>query len=81
MLQGFSIAMEMGATKADFHSCVAVHPTAAETFVTMFPWGLGSQISGAGVSPLNGAASTDPIFGCCYLILIQDLRIYNFVTF
>jgi len=60
MLQGFGIAMKMGATKADFDSCVAIHPTAAEEFVTMFPWGLGSQESGAKVSPLNGAASPEP---------------------
>jgi glutathione reductase (NADPH) len=56
MLQGFGIAMKMGATKADFDSTVAIHPTAAEEFVTMFPWGLSKQKSGAIQSPLNGAA-------------------------
>jgi len=30
----------MGATKADFDSCVAIHPTAGEEVVTMSPWGL-----------------------------------------
>lgn len=35
MLQGFGVAMKMGATKADFDSCVAIHPTAAEELVTM----------------------------------------------
>jgi glutathione reductase (NADPH) len=30
----------MNATKADFDACVALHPTAAEEFVTMAPWGL-----------------------------------------
>ena len=39
MLQGFGVAMKMGATKADFDNCVAIHPTAAEEFVTMAPWG------------------------------------------
>jgi hypothetical protein len=39
-LQGFAVAMKMGATKADFDNCVAVHPTAAEELVTMAPWGL-----------------------------------------
>jgi len=39
-LQGFGVAMKMGATKADFDSCVAIHPTAAEEMVTMAPWGL-----------------------------------------
>jgi len=40
MLQGFAVAIKMGATKADFDSCIAIHPTASEEFVTMFPWGL-----------------------------------------
>jgi len=35
MLQGFGVAVKMGATKADFDNCVAIHPTAAEEFVTM----------------------------------------------
>lgn len=60
MLQGFGIALKMGATKADFDSCVALHPTAAEEFVTMFPWGLSKQETGAKVSPLNGAAGPEP---------------------
>lgn len=60
MLQGFGIALKMGATKADFDSTVAIHPTAAEEFVTMFPWGLSKQKSGAIKSPLNGAAPPEP---------------------
>ncbi|KAJ8611965.1 hypothetical protein CTAYLR_004341 [Chrysophaeum taylorii] len=40
MLQGFGVAMKMGATKADFDSCVAIHPTAAEEFVTLPVWGM-----------------------------------------
>lgn len=60
MLQGFGIAMKMGATKADFDSCVAIHPTASEEFVTMFPWGLSKQDSGAKVSPLNGQKTAQP---------------------
>lgn len=35
ILQGFAVAMKMGATKADFDACVAIHPTSAEEFVTM----------------------------------------------
>lgn len=35
ILQGFGVAMKMGASKADFDSCVAIHPTSAEEFVTM----------------------------------------------
>ncbi len=35
MLQGFAVAIKMGATKADFDRTVAIHPTAAEELVTM----------------------------------------------
>lgn len=35
ILQGFAVAIKMGATKADFDETVAIHPTAAEEFVTM----------------------------------------------
>lgn len=35
MLQGFAVAIKMGATKADFDNTVAIHPTGAEEFVTM----------------------------------------------
>jgi len=35
MLQGFGVAVKMGATKRDFDSCVAIHPTSAEELVTM----------------------------------------------
>ena len=35
ILQGFGVAMKMGATKADFDSCIAIHPTSAEEFVTL----------------------------------------------
>lgn len=30
LLQGFAVAMKMGATKADFDNTMAIHPTAAE---------------------------------------------------
>jgi len=35
ILQGFGVAIKMGATKKDFDSCVAIHPTSAEEIVTM----------------------------------------------
>merc|ERR1712060_354097 len=60
MLQGFGIAIKMGATKADFDACVAIHPTASEELVTMFPWGKSQQVSGAKISPLNGAKAPEP---------------------
>jgi len=62
MMQGFGVAMKMGATKADVDSCVAIHPTASEELVTMGTWGMSPQESGAKVSPLNGAAAAEPRF-------------------
>ena len=35
MLQGFAVALKMGATKADLDNTVAIHPSSAEEFVTM----------------------------------------------
>ncbi len=35
MLQGFAVAIKMGATKADFDNTMAIHPTSAEELVTM----------------------------------------------
>ena len=35
MMQGFAVAMRMGATKSDFDDTVAIHPTSAEELVTM----------------------------------------------
>jgi glutathione reductase (NADPH) len=35
IIQGFAVAVVMGATKADFDRTTAIHPTAGEEFVTM----------------------------------------------
>ncbi|MBI2382737.1 MAG: glutathione-disulfide reductase [Gammaproteobacteria bacterium] len=35
MLQGFAVALRMGATRKDFDDTVAIHPTCAEEMVTM----------------------------------------------
>ncbi|KAE8244802.1 hypothetical protein A4X13_0g6250 [Tilletia indica] len=35
MMQGFAVAVKMGATKEDFDNTVAIHPTSAEELVTM----------------------------------------------
>lgn len=40
VIQGFAVAMKMGALKSDFDACVAIHPTASEELVTLPPWGL-----------------------------------------
>eukprot|EP00560_Eucampia_antarctica_P009124 CAMPEP_0197826946 /NCGR_PEP_ID=MMETSP1437-20131217/3820_1 /TAXON_ID=49252 ORGANISM="Eucampia antarctica, Strain CCMP1452" /NCGR_SAMPLE_ID=MMETSP1437 /ASSEMBLY_ACC=CAM_ASM_001096 /LENGTH=513 /DNA_ID=CAMNT_0043427601 /DNA_START=43 /DNA_END=1584 /DNA_ORIENTATION=- len=60
MMQGFGVAMKMGATKADLDSCVAIHPTASEELVTMGVWGTSPAVSGAKISPINGARSPEP---------------------
>jgi glutathione reductase (NADPH) len=43
MLQGFAVALKKGCTKADFDAALAIHPTAAEEFVTLAPWGLSGK--------------------------------------
>jgi glutathione reductase (NADPH) len=35
MMQGFAVAIRMGATKREFDDTVAIHPTSAEELVTM----------------------------------------------
>ena len=35
LMQGFAVALKMGATKKDFDNTLAIHPTSAEEFVTM----------------------------------------------
>ena len=35
MIQGFAVAVRMGATKKDFDDTVAIHPTSSEELVTM----------------------------------------------
>ena len=35
IIQGMAIAINMGATKADFDRTIAIHPSTAEEFVTL----------------------------------------------
>jgi glutathione reductase (NADPH) len=35
LVQGFTVAMNAGATKADFDRTIGIHPTSAEEFVTL----------------------------------------------
>lgn len=35
MLQGFAVAINMGATKRDFDDTIAIHPTSSEELVTL----------------------------------------------
>jgi glutathione reductase (NADPH) len=60
MLQGFGVALRMGATKADFDATMAIHPTAAEELVTLFPWGLSPPESGSRHATLYGAPAPKP---------------------
>ena len=60
MMQGFGVAMKMGCTKADLDSCIAIHPTAAEEFVTMGTWGTSPLATGVVHSPLMGAPPAEP---------------------
>merc|ERR1712226_191313 len=39
MMQGFAVAIRMGATRADLEASVAIHPTIGEEFVTFGGWG------------------------------------------
>ena len=39
MIQGFAVAVRMGATRADFEATVAIHPTISEELVTFGGWG------------------------------------------
>uniref|UniRef100_A0A7S2RMG4 Glutathione-disulfide reductase n=1 Tax=Rhizochromulina marina TaxID=1034831 RepID=A0A7S2RMG4_9STRA len=47
MLQGFAVAVRMGATRADLEASVAIHPTIAEELVTFGGWGQKKQSDGA----------------------------------
>ena len=60
LLQGFGVAMKMGATKADLDNSVAIHPTAAEELVTMGTWGTSPAATGAKVSTLMGGPPPQP---------------------
>jgi glutathione reductase (NADPH) len=60
MMQGFGVAMKMGATKSDFDSCIAIHPTASEELVTMGTWGMAPEMTGAKHSPLGAASPAEP---------------------
>lgn len=39
MMQGFAVAIRMGATRRDFEASIAIHPTIGEEFVTFAGWG------------------------------------------
>jgi len=46
MMQGFAVAVRMGATRADFEASVAIHPTIGEEFVTFGGWGQETDAAG-----------------------------------
>jgi glutathione reductase (NADPH) len=51
IVQGFAVALKLGATKKDFDTTIGIHPTAAEEFVT-----LRTQASGPWQAPMKKAA-------------------------
>jgi glutathione reductase (NADPH) len=52
MLQGFAVAVKMGATKADFDTTIAIHPSSAEELVTM-------KAPGPGCIPVSDTVDID----------------------
>jgi glutathione reductase (NADPH) len=51
IVQGFAVAIKMGATKKDFDATIGIHPTAAEELVTMR-----TKASGPWQAPVREAA-------------------------
>ena len=43
MMQGFGVAVKMGATRADMEACIAIHPVIGEELVTMGGWGMSAD--------------------------------------
>jgi len=43
VIQGFALAVKMGATKFDFDNIVGIHPTSAENFTTLDTEGKGAK--------------------------------------
>jgi glutathione reductase (NADPH) len=43
MMQGFGVAVRMGATRSDFEATMAIHPTIGEEMVTFMGWGQDSK--------------------------------------
>merc|ERR1712087_605098 len=61
IMQGFAVAIRMGATRADFEAAVAIHPTIGEEFVTMGGWGQTKTVEGKMVPQLHPMSSSRPI--------------------
>uniref|UniRef100_A0A7S2FVU5 Glutathione-disulfide reductase n=1 Tax=Haptolina brevifila TaxID=156173 RepID=A0A7S2FVU5_9EUKA len=53
MLQGFAVAVRMGATRHDFEASVAIHPTIAEEFVTFGGWGQKKVVNADGMKEMR----------------------------
>ena len=61
MLQGFAVAVKMGATRRDFEAVVAIHPTIAEELVTFAGWGQTADKKRVVLPPqLDGEADPKP---------------------
>lgn len=60
MIQGFAVAVRMGATRRDFEASVAIHPTIAEEFVTFGGWGQVKEADSGKLRPQLPPYITDP---------------------
>lgn len=70
MLQGFAVAVRMGATRMDFEASVAIHPTVAEEFVTFGGWGQSKDKDSRTVRPSACATAgrrSVALLWCCGL--------------
>jgi glutathione reductase (NADPH) len=62
MIQGFAVAVKMGATRHDFEASVAIHPTIAEEMVTFGGWGQVKDGDGVAKPRLPPHLSQSPSF-------------------
>ena len=60
MIQGFAVAVRMGATRRDFEASVAIHPTISEEFVTFGGWGQVKEADSGKLRPQLPPYITDP---------------------
>ena len=61
MVQGFAVALKMGATRADFEAAVAIHPTEAEEFVTFGGWGQATPRPSVSPRPMLAPYTARPL--------------------
>ncbi len=73
MLQGFAVAVKMGATKADLDRCVAIHPTAAEELVTLAPWGMSWKRNQAAAGGDGSSLELMRVCECSVRVCVREM--------